>query len=517
MYALLRCAMPISNAATPPADLSYINQARKGLSISWAPLSRHSARSHGLCRHCMSIYRRCRRFPGGNPRARFASSTMDDSRLPIELCERVIDVAGGEPWRGTGRAIDYAALRTCALVCKAWSPRARHNLFFRVGLRTARQLKLFLDVAATGQRTREMELTLPLRTTGPRSGCRKQCTSRDSAHREPAAEASASLASPLLAHAVRGVRVLALHYSEWLYPRAYIRLLGSQFAAVTTLDLYCVTFTTGGDLARVVWGFPNLQRVHCGVVVVKYGGTHTLPVVTPGVVPCRKISDLRMTGCSSIAPFILKTVTAGSAPIATLSLRSSFARWAPDGFESFSAFGRLRTLRVVLASPAVFSPLPLKSSLLEIYAKATRRILSSIASADTPNDGLRLIDIACEPGSGRWRYLCGTKAGDVATDADAHVNANAIHVRAEAERRDGHASRGIENILLEGEELRRPFAGLRVLNIRLWDPLGGKDDQWWLNEVAKSLPALYARGILSLEVVRTSYVGGGPLWDPEDE
>lgn len=227
---------------------------------------------------------------------------MDSSRLPIELCERVIDVAGGEPWRGpSGGRVDYAALRACALVCRAWSPRARHNLFFRVGLRTARELKLFLDVAPTGQRTREIELTLPLRTPGPHPGaCRRsQCgTTATTTTTEPGREhrESASLASPLLAGAARGVRVLALHYSEWLYPRAYIRLLGAQFAAVTTLDLYCVTFPTGGDLARVVWGFPNLRSVRCCGVVVKYGGTRTLPVVTPGVgVPCRRISDLRVS------------------------------------------------------------------------------------------------------------------------------------------------------------------------------------------------------------------------------
>lgn len=199
----------------------------------------------------------------------------------------------------------------------------------------------------------------------------------------------------------------------------------------------------------------------------------------------------------------------------------------------------------------MFSPLPLKSSLLEVYAKATRRILSSIASSDTPNDGLRLIDIACEPGSGRWRYLCGTKPGDVDMNADVDPN---TPVRAVAKCRRPSDSEeqqytyeqkrsvamgmllgGVEDILLEGEELRKPFAGLRVLNLRLWDPLGGKDDGWWLSEVARSLPALHARGILSLEVIRTSefsvawgyitvsdasgigYVGGGPLWDPEDD
>lgn len=206
---------------------------------------------------------------------------MDDSRLPIELCERIIDLAGCEPWGGTGRIL-YAPLYACCLVCQAWFPRARYNLYFRVALRTARHLKLFLDVAAAGVRTREIELHLPLRTSPQ--------------HKDEDAEAS--LASPLLTDAARDVRVLSLVHSEWLYPRAYIGLLAAHFAAVTTLTFDHVTFATGGDLARMVWSLPHLRDVTCRGTIVKHGGMLRMPTITSRDIPCRGISSLNVSSRS---------------------------------------------------------------------------------------------------------------------------------------------------------------------------------------------------------------------------
>ncbi|RPD63718.1 hypothetical protein L227DRAFT_608273 [Lentinus tigrinus ALCF2SS1-6] len=86
---------------------------------------------------------------------------MDDPRLPIELWERIIDV-GACINRDDGTVVDYPTLRACALVCTAWLPRARYNIFYRVVLRTSAHVQRFISTApATGCHVREIELGPP--------------------------------------------------------------------------------------------------------------------------------------------------------------------------------------------------------------------------------------------------------------------------------------------------------------------------------------------------------------------
>ena len=206
---------------------------------------------------------------------------MNASRLPLELCDLVMDFARCDPYHWG--LVNYPTLRACALVCHAWVRRARYNLFYRVVLRTAPQLKLFLDVVEKDGHLpvmRELQLTLPLRQGyKPGDGETHHC----------------SLASPALARASRGVNHLSLCVSEWLYPRPYTEVLHRHFATVTTLVLFRVEFATGGDCARVLWAFPRLQTLDCAAVIVKFGGMATLPVVTTstGPHPCRGMEELK--------------------------------------------------------------------------------------------------------------------------------------------------------------------------------------------------------------------------------
>lgn len=300
---------------------------------------------------------------------------MNSARLPIELCEHTIDYAGDRGLNGlpairiwsTCDLVDYRTLLACTLVCRDWRPRARYNLFHRVSIRTARQLKLFLDVSKSAEtagcpyvQVREFELRLPLwiPTRGSAdSAADNSLTSRGSEQE--------SVVSPALARAVRGVAHLLLCRSEWLYPRTYIGVLSSHFASVTTLDLYRVVFPTGGDLARVLWSFPGLVTLRCAALIVKLGGTaRRLPICPASTTMragelCKNLSEVivsgwsllnsdstygvdgilttsaclflwQINGCSSTAPFIMRAVTVGSARIAKLKMRSSFARWDPS-------------------------------------------------------------------------------------------------------------------------------------------------------------------------------------------
>lgn len=55
------------------------------------------------------------------------SWTMENSRLPIEVCERVIDEFLSYYWTHRNRA-----LVACALTCSAWLPRSQYNLLREV-------------------------------------------------------------------------------------------------------------------------------------------------------------------------------------------------------------------------------------------------------------------------------------------------------------------------------------------------------------------------------------------------
>ena len=50
--------------------------------------------------------------------------------------------------------------------------------------------------------------------------------------------------------------------------------------------------------------------------------------------------------------------------------------------------------------------------------------------------------------------------------------------------------------------LKRAFANLEVLALRVWDPSVGKDEEWWAERVRRWLPTLCAIGVVELDVRR---------------
>ena len=88
---------------------------------------------------------------------------MNKSRLPIEICEHIIDSCPepdknwyGRPW--------YHTLRQTALVCSAWLPRSRINLFYEVDLSDAYNVDLFLRTLQEAPHFADMVLRLTVDT-----------------------------------------------------------------------------------------------------------------------------------------------------------------------------------------------------------------------------------------------------------------------------------------------------------------------------------------------------------------
>ncbi|RDX49589.1 hypothetical protein OH76DRAFT_518280 [Lentinus brumalis] len=63
---------------------------------------------------------------------------MDNSLLPIQVCETIIDSCDRS-------FVDYTTLRSCALTCTAWLPRSQLNLYHSVKLIGPRKLELLLQ------------------------------------------------------------------------------------------------------------------------------------------------------------------------------------------------------------------------------------------------------------------------------------------------------------------------------------------------------------------------------------
>lgn len=84
--------------------------------------------------------------------ARYLLTTMQSSKFPIEVCERVIDYfpfpvcipSHYDEWDDI--SIRRETLYACSLVCRDWVHRSQHHLFRSVELCDARQADAFFDV-----------------------------------------------------------------------------------------------------------------------------------------------------------------------------------------------------------------------------------------------------------------------------------------------------------------------------------------------------------------------------------
>ncbi|KAI0780189.1 hypothetical protein C8Q74DRAFT_1263702 [Fomes fomentarius] len=431
------------------------------------------------------------------------------SRIPIELWERIIDLASVSTTEGrydepeAESYVDYPTLLACALVCQAWLPRARHNLLSRVVVRSSRALKLFLT-ASQGSATvaHELELTLPLDIR------------EEPRRRLLGGPVGASLASPDFARAVNKVTMLTLRDSEWLYPRTYFTIFGSSFTSLATLALYRTSFPTGGDLARLLWSLRALQHLECTEVMVRHGGVWSLPAPTKKLTPCEKVTTLMLNSCSSTTPFIIRAVTAAS--ITYLYLRTSFARWRPDDFQVFAALVSLQRFDLVLASPMRLtdSPLPSQLGLLELYRQASHAIFSSLSAAGRRRATLRALNLTYEPGEGSWNVISGQKLEDGSSAVEEVPDDYWTYEQRRSSAVDV-LLRGVEECLVTNETLHPSFARLRSFGILIWDTNEGKTDGWWYEEFSKGLPTLHALGVLRVEVLRSWTMDEAKLWDTE--
>ncbi|KAI0629821.1 hypothetical protein C8Q77DRAFT_1138762 [Trametes polyzona] len=184
--------------------------------------------------------------------------------LPVEIQEQIIDHLALS--RGSRRA-----LRNCALVCRAWTPRS-HNLFRTVvlapvGVETMRQLAQVLY-----ESPRLRSLVGEIRISMAHQPKEEQLTVRESCEVLPLVLSGVvpTLHSTLKVTAMnRNAVPLRLH-------RAFFTSL-TQITSITTLRLYHVMFYSFGDFARIISTLTKLHSLGCDHVRWRSMGARRFP------------------------------------------------------------------------------------------------------------------------------------------------------------------------------------------------------------------------------------------------
>ncbi|KAI0356558.1 hypothetical protein OH77DRAFT_210713 [Trametes cingulata] len=176
---------------------------------------------------------------------------MDSARLPVEVCERIIDTCLGS-WQSALYgpqpipAQDSATLVACSLTCQAWLPRSRINLYHDVRLGTPDDLTLFVRTIREGAWLAEL-------------------VRRVNVFPPPAAESDSkakdtylSFAQGFLVRHLRRLNVLLLGVDWSHYPPTYHSLVARL--PIKELHLAC-RFRKVSSLFRLVWSFPDLRSL----------------------------------------------------------------------------------------------------------------------------------------------------------------------------------------------------------------------------------------------------------------
>ncbi|TBU24329.1 hypothetical protein BD309DRAFT_978011 [Dichomitus squalens] len=165
--------------------------------------------------------------------------------IPIEIFELVIDFIE-----------DEKALQSTSLVCKAWLPRSRFNLFRVVELNFPGQLDSLLHLLESAPDIAPIIKEISISENSILALFRPAMSI---AGRFPLSLSSYPLVQP---------RRLTVHNQLWLptrYSPDYLLEL-SRFSSITSLDLFDVSFTTVADFSIILRALGRLESLHANHV-----------------------------------------------------------------------------------------------------------------------------------------------------------------------------------------------------------------------------------------------------------
>ncbi|TBU22487.1 hypothetical protein BD309DRAFT_974274 [Dichomitus squalens] len=190
------------------------------------------------------------------------------SRLPIEVCENIIDMLDSLFF--VDRVANTRALHRCALVCRAWRVRSQRNLFYSVVLHDLPALQKFSAVLDNTPHLCEYVYGLTL--TG------------HTLHTTASPLSLLPIALLIKLTKLQDVTINRLCENKVLYPRTWypygpvlqsakflqylplhprFALFFSAFTAISRLYIFNLTFGHFKDLARMINCLPALRTLDC--------------------------------------------------------------------------------------------------------------------------------------------------------------------------------------------------------------------------------------------------------------
>ncbi|KAI0353192.1 hypothetical protein OH77DRAFT_1427587 [Trametes cingulata] len=170
-----------------------------------------------------------------------AHLVQESSRLPIELCETIIDLIRPgdlDDWKTFPE--ESRALRACALVCRAWRPRAQFNLWRAVVLRPRERIV--------------PEFTAALRSNPDRLA---PLVRRMRLH-----PLGAVVPLDFFMPTLPNLRALFMEGVEWIaFPLRASRMRMPLLASLTELQFSRCTFRTVKDAFDIIWSCTSLTKV----------------------------------------------------------------------------------------------------------------------------------------------------------------------------------------------------------------------------------------------------------------
>lgn len=239
---------------------------------------------------------------------------MDQCRLPVEVCERIIDFVG----YGRSDRFHFPShlndLRACALTCRNWLPRSRLNLYRCVWFQERCQLERvsqnIADHPFLAEFVQELFLGRPLKENpeqGHHTGAleirapasRFQRDLKLTSAKKPMKDHYIlPFAEDALVRALRNVRILTLSHFPWHALHHRYHETAAQYRIVE-LNIIGACFKTLPDLLRVVWAFRHLRTLR--LIDIKFEGTPSINlenIVQKRPRVCLELTDLHVVGVS---------------------------------------------------------------------------------------------------------------------------------------------------------------------------------------------------------------------------
>ncbi|KAH9913498.1 hypothetical protein B0H21DRAFT_893378 [Amylocystis lapponica] len=254
-------------------------------------------------------------------------------RLPVEVCEKIVDSL--EPSNIYGDLTYYRTLGSCALTCRALTPRSRVNLFRGIELTSRARFYSFAKLLTTSPDVAEYVTSVHVACDDLRLVTNFPIVF---AHKLP------RLKWLVFYGDLERDQVLPAH------PAFYLAI--STFSSVVKLSLYDLWFQTFQDFIDLVCSLPNLSNLDCTALKWKRVSEdpfkhaqyqHKLNLYSPNLDRSDLIAASRMF---SAVPASLSHVGLG--------FSEDISEFLLDENISLARFPTLRTLIIWLSLPAKF-------------------------------------------------------------------------------------------------------------------------------------------------------------------